>query len=855
MMKVAVKVGKILSPVVVRASNKNLTARIASLSTATATATTSSSSFGNNPCVDLYLESFNEPFDDHEDMYSDSLTDPFGSCDPNKCLKSLLPLAWSHDSLTTLKLICNLANRYGTREREFFHTTLVWLHNNHPKTLACNIEAIAGGERSQVSFGSLRDFVIILYRLLLPEGGSHNSVIDVAIHKKGVLERYERDPNYQFLHNRVSDVFAADFRSDFEKLKKKKPNEKINCDDFSKSSAPFVLGPIARNGYTSYNYNASCIAVTTIPLCESIARKVFPRGEEESENEVDYTHRVLNRLIHIFGWGNVKAGKFNTSADVLLPHKIICSELQWKAMVEDLSNKGKLKNCLAVCEVTGTLSWVSVAMGLLVSQLSDHEPWKGKVIPFTRNPDKLHLIQGNDLESKRAFLSDMKGLGDSTTTQKVLNLILQEALNANLKPEHMIKKVLVFAHLDFDMSSSHADHWPITYQAMRSKFEEKGYVVPHIRVAMKVAKILSPVVVRANNKNLTRRVAPYTSLVAESSVSTATATASSSSFGKNPCLDLYHELATAPKSCKRYLDPILLTLAWSHDPLTTLKLICNLGISRYITILDSGWESFHTALLWLHQNHPKTLACNVEAIVGHEHSDASIGCLQDFVLILYQLLLPEGASRGDILYRSTIDVSIHKKGVLERYESDPNYQFLHDRVSDVFAANFRSDFEKLKKKKPNEKMYHNEFSKASAPDVLGPQASAPDVLGPQARYIPYGANNTEYGASVAVATTFLCESIARKVFPCELDVEKDEAHYTHIVLNRLSKEVLDPVWSMEYCPRFSVCKVRQYLEDVKASKSKIAADALLPHEIIRYVNDPHADNMHDVKYYSDVDDS
>lgn len=212
--KVAVKVGKILSPVVARASNKNLTARLATLSTATAT--TSSSSFGNNPCVDLYVESFNKPFGYHDDMYSDSLTEPFGSCDPNKCLKSLLPLAWSHDSLTTLKLICNLANRYETREREFFHKALVWLHNNHPKTLACNIEAIAGGKRSQVSFCSLKDFVTILYRLLLPEGGTHDSVIDVAIHKKGVLERYERDPNYQFLHNRVSDVFAADFRSDFE---------------------------------------------------------------------------------------------------------------------------------------------------------------------------------------------------------------------------------------------------------------------------------------------------------------------------------------------------------------------------------------------------------------------------------------------------------------------------------------------------------------------------------------------------------------------------------------------------------------------------------------------------------------
>ncbi|KAM2167463.1 hypothetical protein ACFX1R_041331 [Malus domestica] len=161
------------------------------------------------------------------------------------------------------------------------------------------------------------------------------------------------------------------------------------------------------------------------------------------------------------------------------------AKLQWKAMVDDLSNKGKWKNCLAVCEFFTDPSDVSEAgvpeaMGLLVSQLNDKEPWKGKVIPFTRNPKRLHLIQGDDLKSKLACFRGTGISGNSATTQKVLDLILQEAMNANLKPEQMIKRVLVFFRMDFDMSSIQAEHWPITYQIMRSKFEEKGYAVPHI---------------------------------------------------------------------------------------------------------------------------------------------------------------------------------------------------------------------------------------------------------------------------------------------------------------------------------------------------------------------------------------
>lgn len=83
------------------------------------------------------------------------------SCSLNY-LKQQLPAPWSHNPLTTLKLmICNLyaGKRYYL---EAFETAASWLHHNHPKTLACNAASTAR------SFGGLYLLVNILYGLLLP---------------------------------------------------------------------------------------------------------------------------------------------------------------------------------------------------------------------------------------------------------------------------------------------------------------------------------------------------------------------------------------------------------------------------------------------------------------------------------------------------------------------------------------------------------------------------------------------------------------------------------------------------------------------------------------------------------------
>ena len=76
----------------------------------------------------------------------------------------------------------------------------------------------------------------------------------------------------------------------------------------------------------------------------------------------------------------VKSGKEKIAAGALLPHQIIKSlyedgeqvaELQWERMVSDVAKKGKLTNCIAVCDVSGSMNGtpmeVCAALVLLVS--------------------------------------------------------------------------------------------------------------------------------------------------------------------------------------------------------------------------------------------------------------------------------------------------------------------------------------------------------------------------------------------------------------------------------------------------------------------------------------------------------
>ncbi|KAL4643483.1 hypothetical protein ACB092_02G095700 [Castanea dentata] len=485
-----------------------------------------------------------------------------------------LKLAWAHDPLTTLKLICNLRGVRGTgkSDKQGFYTSSLWLHKSHPKTLALNLKAL-------VHFGYFKDLPEILYRLLhgsevrklakqawkenkrakrrsqyfkrkrdeAQEEGIWEKLEKIFVSEeeenlemknvekiskeqaralrkereiskaKIALDRYNNDPHYRFLFDCVCDVFAELLKSDLEFMSR--------GEDF-KISLAAKWCPTVDSAYDK-----------SLLICEGIARRVFPREcdkEYEGIEEAHYVYRVRDRLrkqilvpLHkalelpetykgLFEKHDkerfeeylekVKSGKATIAAGALLPHEIIKSleedggqvaELQWERMVSDVAKKGKLTNCIAVCDVSGSMNGtpmeVCVALGLLVSELSE-EPWKGKLFTFSENP-QLHLVKGDTLLEKTKFIREMDW-GMNTDLQKVFDQILEVAVEAKLTEEQLIREFLflviwnliarlgstgnIWARLnteviDLEPEEEMKKGWETDYEVIQRKFWEKGY--------------------------------------------------------------------------------------------------------------------------------------------------------------------------------------------------------------------------------------------------------------------------------------------------------------------------------------------------------------------------------------------
>ncbi|XP_048438734.1 uncharacterized protein LOC108866025 isoform X2 [Pyrus x bretschneideri] len=234
--------------------------------------------------LQLGFHNINNPY---VDMYFHCTKDAMSIVEFHKTLMNqVLPLAWSHNPLTTHKLICNFIDRRGDGEKrnqdEAFFTAAVWLHQNHSKTLAYNLVPISG------SFGHILHLPYILLQVLrgeahlkftgrtreeadsngmvkVKEMDAKSEVSELLLRRKVIhtankaAQKYKRDVDYCFLHNCVLDIFAQSLKFDIEKFHHHKDHD--HHDDYCLEITQ---------------------AVTFLPtisdhhmLFENIARKVF----------------------------------------------------------------------------------------------------------------------------------------------------------------------------------------------------------------------------------------------------------------------------------------------------------------------------------------------------------------------------------------------------------------------------------------------------------------------------------------------------------------------------------------------------------------------------------------------------
>jgi hypothetical protein len=342
------------------------------------------------------------------------------------------------------------------------------------------------------------------------------------------VETYTRDPKYKAVYSAVAQVFADQLTKDLQALKEGKvydislaakwaPSLDLSYDQrtlLCEAIARRIFPKEATPGYADLEEHSYVFRVrdryrkeVLTPLRQKLELpEVYmsaKRWEELPYNRVpSVAMKAYKELFEKHDGArfkqfleDVEAGKKKIAAGAVLPHEVLrdaieqdgktpnVAELQWKRMVNDLAANGKLSNCLAVCDVSESMSGepmeVCIALGLLTSELCE-EPWKDSVITFSEKP-QIHRVRGTSLAEKHGSIQSMDW-GVNTDFQAVFDQILALAVRNRLPKEKMIKRLFVFSDMEFDQarSSGYSAHdWRATdYVVICKKFSDAGYGFP-----------------------------------------------------------------------------------------------------------------------------------------------------------------------------------------------------------------------------------------------------------------------------------------------------------------------------------------------------------------------------------------
>lgn len=203
----------------------------------------------------------------------------------------------------------------------------------------------------------------------------------------------------------------------------------------------------------------------------------FARGERSTE--YDRVEAAIHFSEH-FAAG-AKGEVMLKGADTVYPHEVVQaiyhshddSEAernlrlgQWLALVAKAKEGGALKNCLAMCDFSGSMDglpkMVSLALGMLIAEVSG----TNKILTFDSEPKWHTFDPKHDLYQKVAYMGDI-GQGLSTDFQKAMDLVLADIKERRVKPEDVVKDLIVFTDMGWDQACSSSEQSPYTGNSYR----------------------------------------------------------------------------------------------------------------------------------------------------------------------------------------------------------------------------------------------------------------------------------------------------------------------------------------------------------------------------------------------------
>ena len=124
---------------------------------------------------------------------------------------------------------------------------------------------------------------------------------------------------------------------------------------------------------------------------------------------------------------------------------------QWRGFVEKARAGGALRDCVALCDFSGSMDgipkMVSMALGLLIAEVSG----TNKFLTFDSEP-KWHQMRAEQTIINRVQNIGNIGHGLSTDFQKAMDLVLADVKAHRLRPEQIPKDLIVFTDMGFDQA-------------------------------------------------------------------------------------------------------------------------------------------------------------------------------------------------------------------------------------------------------------------------------------------------------------------------------------------------------------------------------------------------------------------
>jgi len=124
---------------------------------------------------------------------------------------------------------------------------------------------------------------------------------------------------------------------------------------------------------------------------------------------------------------------------------------QWRGFVEKAHASGALRDCVALCDFSGSMDGVpktvSLALGLLIAEVSG----TNKFLTFDTDPT-WHRMKPEQTIIDRVAATGNIGDSLSTDFQKAMDLILTDVKARRLRPEQIPKDLIVFTDMGFDQA-------------------------------------------------------------------------------------------------------------------------------------------------------------------------------------------------------------------------------------------------------------------------------------------------------------------------------------------------------------------------------------------------------------------